>query len=299
MNLCTLSNGAVIPIQEWEGRRVVTYADIANAHKIDKNRVAKAFLRHKEELFENSDYYVLNREEALRFKGFTEKDALPVSARGLNTLNLFTESGYLMIACTLRGDEAAFIRRGLVDSYFRVKKLETPTIKTVTNTSELVNTLEKLVGSIDRISSLIEELIKKKPEKRPSTRVETDKREKDISLEELARRYRWIGDRSGEPHTLFAEEICKLAGVRFLKNRNTIYTKLVKDKETREITKCLTPEGLLAVEAWCKNNDYGRRFYAPLRYQKDGDGYRAGDIRQQRYVIPNVSGTKKFYLRKF
>lgn len=299
MNLCTLSNGAVIPIQEWEGRRVVTYADIANAHKIDKNRVAKAFLRHKEELFENSDYYVLNREEALRFKGFTEKDALPVSARGLNTLNLFTESGYLMIACTLRGDEAAFIRRGLVDSYFRVKKLEAPTIKTVTNTSELVNTLEKLVSSIDRISSLVEELIKKKPEKRPPTRVETDKREKDISLEELARRYRWIGDRSGEPHTLFAEEICKIAGVRFLKNRNTIYTKLVKDKETGEIIKCLTPEGFLAVEAWCKNNDYGRRFYAPLRYQKDGDGYRAGDIRQQRYVIPNMSGTKKFYLRKF
>lgn len=299
MNLCTLSNGAVIPIQEWEGRRVVTYADIANAHKIDKNRVAKAFLRHKEELFENSDYYVLNREEALRFKGFTEKDALPVSARGLNTLNLFTESGYLMIACTLRGDEAAFIRRGLVDSYFRVKKLEAPTIKTVTNTSELVNTLEKLVSSIDRISSLVEELIKKKPEKRSPTRVETDKREKDISLEELARRYRWIGDRSGEPHTLFAEEICKLAGVRFLKNRNTIYTKLVKDKETGEIIKCLTPEGFLAVEAWCKNNDFGRRFYAPLRYQKDGDGYRAGDIRQQRYVIPNMSGTKKFYLRKF
>ena len=278
---------------------MVTYADIANAHKIDKNRVAKAFLRHKEELFENSDYYVLNREEALRFKGFTEKDTLPVSARGLNTMNLFTESGYLMIACTLRGDEAAFIRRGLVDSYFRVKKLETPTIKTVTNTSELVNTLEKLVSSIDRISSLVEELIKKKPEKRPSTRVETDKREKDISLEELARRYRWIGDRSGEPHTLFAEEICKLAGVRFLKNRNTIYTKLVRDKETGEITKCLTPEGFLAVEAWCKNNDFGRRFYAPLRYQKDGDGYRAGDIRQQRYVIPNMSGTKKFYLRKF
>jgi toxin-antitoxin system, toxin component, bro family len=299
MNLCTLSNGAVIPIQEWEGRRVVTYADIANAHKIDKNRVAKAFLRHKAELFENKDYYVLNKKEALKFKGFTDETALPVSARGLNALNLFTESGYLMIACTLRGDEAAMIRRGLVNSYFRMKEIESPKIESTEGLSMFVSTLKKLTNSIDRISSLVEQLVKDKPEKKPNVKQETRKRENDISLEELARKYRWFQDKSGEPHVYFAEEICKLAGVRFLAKGNTIYTKQVKDKDIGEIVKCLTPQGILAVEAWCKNNDFGRCFYAPLRYQKDGDGYRAGDIRQQRYVIPNMSGTKKFYLRKF
>lgn len=191
------------------------------------------------------------------------------------------------------------IRRGLVNSYFRMKEIESPKAEVTADISALVNTLEKLTDSIDRISSLVEQLVKNKLEKKSNTTPETRKRENDLSLEELARRYRWFQDKSGEPHIYFAEEICKLAGVRFTAKGNTIYTKQVKDKETGEIIKCLTPQGVLAVEAWCKNNDFGRCFYAPLRYQKDGDGYRAGDIRQQRYVIPNMSGTKKFYLRKF
>lgn len=123
MDLCKISKDVTVPITTWKGQRVVTYKDIAKFHHVSRDTIAKSFKRHKSELFEGEDYFSLNREEALRYKASRGEDARSSPAAGINELNLITESGYLILACTFRGNEAAMIRRTVVNGYFKAKEL--------------------------------------------------------------------------------------------------------------------------------------------------------------------------------
>lgn len=111
----------VTPITTWNNQRVVTYDDIAKVHNVEKNTIMKAFSRQKKELFEGEDYFSLNHDEALKYKASLLDDDLSLSddERRTPSIKLFTESGYLILACTFRGEKAAMVRRLLVNTYFK------------------------------------------------------------------------------------------------------------------------------------------------------------------------------------
>lgn len=121
LDLCKLNDDIMIPISTWKGQRVVTYDDIAKVHDMEKNTVVKAFRRHEKELFSEEDYFTLNHDEALKYKASRGADKMSAPATGINEINVFTESGYLILACTFRGEKAAMIRRMLVNTYFKRK----------------------------------------------------------------------------------------------------------------------------------------------------------------------------------
>ena len=121
MDFCKLSDDVMIPITTWNNQRVVTYDDIAKVHNVEKNTIMKAFSRQKKELFEGEDYFSLNHDEALKYKASLLDDGLSLSddERRTPSIKLFTESGYLILACTFRGEKAAMVRRLLVNTYFK------------------------------------------------------------------------------------------------------------------------------------------------------------------------------------
>lgn len=121
LDICKLSDDIMIQITTWNNRRVVTYDDIAKVHNMEKNTVVKAFMRHEKELFEGEDYFSLNHDEALKYKASSLGDSLSLSddERRTPSIKLFTESGYLILACTFRGEKAAMVRRMLVNTYFK------------------------------------------------------------------------------------------------------------------------------------------------------------------------------------
>ena len=125
MDLCKLSDDVMIPITTWNNQRVVTYDDIAKVHNVEKNTIMKAFSRQKKELFEGKDYFSLNHDEALKYKASLLDDGLSLSddERRTPSIKLFTESGYLILACTFRGEKAAMVRRTLVNTYFKHRAL--------------------------------------------------------------------------------------------------------------------------------------------------------------------------------
>lgn len=166
MNVCVLENGVNVPISTWKGQRVVTYDDIARVHDMDKKTVAKAFVRHQNELFEGEDFFRLNHDEALKYKasrGGGDKLSPPVT--GINELVVFTESGYLILACTFRGDKAAKIRRMLVHSYFKVRELAKENTvfekKVAIAMNELRNKQLQILGSQNKMQEALKELQKK------------------------------------------------------------------------------------------------------------------------------------------
>ena len=120
MDFCKLSDDVMIPISIWRGQRVVTYDDIAKVHGMKRNAVEVDFSRHTNELIEGKDYFNLSGEEAKEYvKNLGSYKMSEPKKGGVQKLKLFTESGYLILACTFRGEEAAMVRRLLVNTYFK------------------------------------------------------------------------------------------------------------------------------------------------------------------------------------
>lgn len=166
MNVCVLENGVNVPISTWKGQRVVTYNDIARVHDMTRKNVESAYVRHKNELFEGEDYYNLKGEEARKYMASIGSCKLQEAKKGgIQVVKLFTESGYMILACTFRGEKSAQIRRMLVNSYFKVRELTKENTvfekKVAIAMNELRNKQLQILGSQNKMQEALEELQKK------------------------------------------------------------------------------------------------------------------------------------------
>lgn len=108
-----LINNHVIPIKEYEGRRVVTFKDIDAVHNRPDGTARKRFNDNRNRFIKGIDFFVRNSDEARNEYGI----AAP------NGLVLVTESGYLMLVKSFTDDLAWQVQRELVNCYFRVKEI--------------------------------------------------------------------------------------------------------------------------------------------------------------------------------
>jgi len=108
--------GTEIPIIEYQGQRVVTFAIIDKVHKRPEGTAGRNFRYNRKYLKINEDYFEVGRDEIRRDLwesfGFSK-----FAAKGI----LLTESGYLMLVKSLTDDLAWEVQRALVNHYFRNK----------------------------------------------------------------------------------------------------------------------------------------------------------------------------------
>ncbi|MDR5611604.1 MAG: ORF6N domain-containing protein [Arsenophonus sp.] len=110
-NFVAIDNRAM-PVVEYQGKRVVTFAMIDKAHDRPKGTTRVAFNRHREHFVYEEDY--LSIPVSLKY----QLDTLGISIpnRGLTVL---TESGYLLIVKSFRDELSWKIQKELVNVYFR------------------------------------------------------------------------------------------------------------------------------------------------------------------------------------
>ena len=137
-----------LQVKEWNGQRVVTFADIDRVHERPEGTAHRNFKTNKKHLIENEDYYVLKPADVLKDEnrplGFeTEKPA----NRGTTYL---TESGYLLLVKSFTDDLAWKVQRQLVNSYFKFKEV----METVQpNGNDLILSNTKFVEAIDSLET--------------------------------------------------------------------------------------------------------------------------------------------------
>jgi len=108
-------NGQSLPVREYKGQRVVTIKDVARVHGVKETNVKMNFQNNRKHFIEGVDYFQLKGKKA-------SKNILPASTKVTN-LNVFTESGYLMLVKSLTDDLAWKVQRELVNGYFKVKEV--------------------------------------------------------------------------------------------------------------------------------------------------------------------------------
>ncbi|MCF7557771.1 ORF6N domain-containing protein [Pseudomonas petrae] len=105
-------NSTELPIVEYRGQRVVTFAMIDEIHGRPEGTASRTFTTHKEKLREDVDYFLadVSQKDVLRCFG------IEVPNRGLT---LIAEDGYLMLVKPFTDDLAWDVQRQLVNRYFR------------------------------------------------------------------------------------------------------------------------------------------------------------------------------------
>ncbi len=105
-----------VEVKEYQGQRVVTFADIDRVHRRSNGTAGRNFRKNREHFISEVDYFEITRKDvATKFVatyGFDTK-----APKGI----LLTESGYLMIVKSFTDDLSWEVQRALVNTYFRVK----------------------------------------------------------------------------------------------------------------------------------------------------------------------------------
>lgn len=116
MNNLVRINNQKITIKEWNGRRVVTFADIDSVHNRPKGTASRNFRENKSRFIEGEDYMLATIANAKK----DEIRSFGIPPRGLTVL---TESGYLMLVKSFTDDLAWKVQRELVNNYFKVRTI--------------------------------------------------------------------------------------------------------------------------------------------------------------------------------
>lgn len=112
-NLVKINNQEIL-LKEWNGQRVVTFADIDLVHERPIGTAKRNFSKNKKYFIEGEDYIVATLENAKKY----EIRTFEIPTRGLT---LLTETGYLMLVKSFTDDLAWTVQRSLVNNYFRNK----------------------------------------------------------------------------------------------------------------------------------------------------------------------------------
>ena len=118
MNAITLSNNN-LPLVEYKGQRVVTFAMIDQAHQRPKETARKAFNRNRRHFIEGKDYFVVNATDVDWLEGGIKRPGKKITNLIHGKVTVFTEFGYLLLTKPFNDDLAWQVQRELVNSYFR------------------------------------------------------------------------------------------------------------------------------------------------------------------------------------
>jgi hypothetical protein len=311
-----------IPVQIWNGQRVVSNDDIGRVHHISKDRVVKAFQRHSDELVEGEDYFNLNYSQTKAYKKEYGLDNLSTSKDTARNMRVFTESGYLVLACTFRGPEAAFIRRMLVKTYFKAKD---PTMDQSDQMSKVIASLQETINSQNKMLLAISETLDKVfsgnaiPEL-PAAKEEThaedvvdsntfEMKEGEATTAFLAERCRWYST-YGKPHVQFTEHVLRTLGIQTNKSHeyDLPYSRCVIREINGVVEQRLfiKPAGIQKLLDWCRKTDYARSLKKTERYQKNCGVHKVGDVKSVYYLLETngVKGVcrpdkKRYNLKEF
>lgn len=314
-----------IPVQIWNGQRVVSNDDIGRVHHISKDRVVKAFQRHSNELVEGEDYFNLNYAQTKAYKKEYGLDKLSTPSKDTsNNMRVFTESGYLVLACTFRGPEAAFIRRMLVKTYFKAKEPEMVQSgqmnKVIASLQETINSQNKMLLAIsDTLDKVLTgNTVLKLPAAKEESHVVEDITDDDNTFEMkegeattafLAERCRWYST-YGKPHVQFTEHVLRTLGIHT--NKSHEYNTPLSRCVIREINGVveqrlfIKPAGIQKLLDWCRKTDYARSLKRTERYQKNCGVHKVGDVKSVYYLLETngVKGVcrpdkKRYNLKEF
>jgi len=100
-----------IPVKEIQGKRVVSYKQIAELHQVPEANLRNNFKNNRRHFIEDIDYC-------------QQKETNPDCKNFIHSKTYFTESGYLMLVKSLTDDLSWDIQRKLVNGYFRMEILE-------------------------------------------------------------------------------------------------------------------------------------------------------------------------------
>lgn len=112
-----------LQIVEYEGIRVVTTKQIAEAYEADVKQVSQGFNRNKSKFTEGKHYFLLRGND---LKAFRLKADLPSN---IGRLYLWTDRGALLMAKIIDTEKAWQAYERLVDFYFEVKEEFNPPIE--------------------------------------------------------------------------------------------------------------------------------------------------------------------------
>jgi DNA-binding XRE family transcriptional regulator len=110
MELSITINGQTLPVLSYEGQRVVTYKDVATVHQVEEKTIRNNFANNRKHFKEGIDFFLLRGKKACQNIG---------RASYVTQINVFTESGYLMLAKSLTDDLSWQVQRELVNNYFK------------------------------------------------------------------------------------------------------------------------------------------------------------------------------------
>lgn len=110
-----------LKVREWNGQRVVTFADIDKVHERPEGTAKRNFSTNKKHLIRDIDFVVLKpsdiQKDEIRTSGINRED---INNRGTTYL---TESGYLLLVKSFTDDLAWKVQRELVNSYFKFREV--------------------------------------------------------------------------------------------------------------------------------------------------------------------------------
>lgn len=113
MNTIITINNHDLQIKEYRGQRVVTFKDIDECHERPEGTARRNFNKNKAHLIEGIDYHVVAlTADEIRTQFGTGKNAG-------KTINVVTESGYMMLVKSFTDDLAWEVQRMLVNTYFQ------------------------------------------------------------------------------------------------------------------------------------------------------------------------------------
>jgi len=139
-------NEISLPVREYQDQKVVTLKDISNVHGCAITNLRSNFTNHKHRFIEGEDYFRLVGKSVI--KNFD--DGLKATV-----INIFTESGYLMLAKSLNDDTSWKVQRELVNSYFKLQKVKNM-IKVPTNFADALRLAADQQDKINVQSKVIE-----------------------------------------------------------------------------------------------------------------------------------------------
>lgn len=113
MNTVCVANEPV-EVKEWQGQRVVTFADVDKVHQRPDGTAKRNFKANRKRFIENQDFYLAKPmvDQKYEFRPFK------IPPRGII---LLTEMGYLMLVKSFTDDLAWTVQRALVQNYFRAE----------------------------------------------------------------------------------------------------------------------------------------------------------------------------------
>ncbi|WP_168393208.1 ORF6N domain-containing protein [Erwinia amylovora] len=110
---------AKMPLVEYQGQRVVTFAMIDTVHQRPKDTAKNAFQRNRRHFIEGKDYFVVSAGSVDGLARGIKRPGKKITSPVRGKVTVFTEFGYLLLTKPFTDDLAWQVQHQLVDGYFR------------------------------------------------------------------------------------------------------------------------------------------------------------------------------------